>query len=344
MKLLKTICIIFLLFPGKLIATPIVSVSSGDWSNPSTWLGGTTPGAGDIVTIANGHTVAVTANANCAAIIIGSAPLNQSSILSVNPGILLSVAGNINIIPPSSNTVDNILEVGAGLVSCQSVITSNSFNDNNRCLVNISTGTLTCNGNFLMGNNSVRNKLTFSGTGILQTSGSSNTITNAQFTPASGTIEYNGNTVQPVLPLQYHTLKCAGSSVKLLTSNTIISGDLIIAGSAILDVSAINNYNLAIGGNWTVTSTSAYPFLKRKGTVTFNGTSGVQALSTPLAQETFYNLVINNTAGNTGAHLEFNKNCTVTQAYTHTNGNLNLKGNRLAIVSDNRLGILLPVT
>ncbi|HPH90575.1 MAG TPA: hypothetical protein PLZ68_07125 [Ferruginibacter sp.] len=338
MKQLKTIFIILLALAGNVNAVPIVSISSGDWNNPFTWFGGIIPGAGDTVTIANGHTVAITANASCAAINIGSAPLNQNSMLYLQPGISLSVAGNITIIPPAGATVDNILNADAGLVNCMSVITSNSSNDNNRCLVNISTGRLACSGNFVLGNNSVRNKLIFSGSGLLQTGGNSNRITNAQFTAASGTIEYNGNTFQYVLPLSYHTLKCSGSSVKLLTSHTTITGDLVIAGAAMLDVSSVNNYNLTIGGNWTVTSSSTYPFLKRKGTVTFNGTSGVQVLNTILAQQTFYNLIINNTSGNAVAGIEFNKNCTVSQAYTHTNGNLNLKGNRLAVVSDNGQG------
>jgi len=320
------------------MAAPVVSVSSGAWNNPLTWFGGIAPAAGDIVTIANGHTVTVTANANCAAIIIGNAPLNQSSALSINPGIVLSVSGNISITAANSGITDNRLAVEAGVVNCVSVITSNSLSNNNRSIVTISTGTLTCSGNFILGNNSVRNKLIFSDAGLLQIAGSSNKILNAQFTPATGTIEYNGN-AQYILPLSYHSLKCAGSSVKFLTAHTILTGNLNIAGAAMLDVSAVNNYHLTIGGNWIVTNSSTYPFLKRKGTVTFNGTSGVQVINTPLVQETFYNLVINNTAGNTGADIEFNKNCTVTQAYTHTNGNLNLKGNRLSIVSDNRLGI-----
>jgi Ig-like domain CHU_C associated len=339
MKLLKTICTLLLVFTGNVFATPVVSVSSGNWNNGSTWLGGIIPGAGDIVTIANGHTVTVTANTGCDAVIIGDGLLNQNSILFINPGISLSVAGNITIIPPATGTVDNMLAVNAGFVNCTSVLTSNSSSDNCRTVVNISTGRLTCSGNFILGNNSVRNKLTFSGTGLLQIAGNSSKITNAQFTAASGAVEYNGNTVQYILPLSYHTLKCTGNAVKFLTSHTTLTGDLAIGGAAMLDVSSTNNYHLTVGGNWTVTSSSTYPFLKRKGTVTFNGTTGVQVLTTSSAQETFYNLIVNNTAGNSGADIEFNKNCIVTQAYTHINGNLDLKGKKLVIVSENRQGI-----
>jgi hypothetical protein len=339
MKRLKTLCILLLVLTGNMYAAPIISVSSGDWNNPTTWQGGIIPGAADVVTIANGHTVTVTANATCAAIVIGHFPLDQNSIVTLSAGVTLSVSGNITITPPISGTTDNALYVNDGAVYCSAVITSNSVSDNCRCMVTINTGSLTCSSNFILGNNSTRNKLIFSGAGLLQTAGNNNELTSAQFTASNGTIEYNGNSTQRVLSLAYHSLKCSGSSVKLLTANTSLTGDLMIAGAASLDVSAVHNYDLTIGGNWTVTSSSAFPFAKRKGTVTFNGSAGVQVLSTSQPQESFYNLVINNTAATAGADIEFNKNCIVTQAYTHINGDLNIKGNSLSIISENKLGV-----
>lgn len=339
MKPLKGLCVILLAFTGRVFAAPIVSGTSGDWNNPSTWIGGVIPVAGDIVTIANGHTVTVTANTSCAAVIIGNGLRNQNTTLTINSGVSLTLPGNITINPPLSGTADNTLDVNAGTVSCSSVITTNSVNNSLRSVVIISTGTLTCGGNFLMGNNVARNKLVFSGTGTLQTAGNSNTLNNAQFTPSTGIIEYNGATTQRVLPLSYYTLKCSGGAAKVLTANTILTGNLIITGTAQLDVTAANNYTLTVGGNWTVTSTSLNSFIERKGTVTFNGSAGVQILTTTLSSESFYNLVINNTAGNATADIQFNKSCLVTQAYTHISGNADLAGNRLNIISVNRLGV-----
>lgn len=339
MKRLKTLCIILLVFTGNMYAAPVTSASSGDWNNPATWIGGVVPVAGDIVTIANGHTITVTANASCATLIIGNDILNQSSTLTINTGISLIISGNINIAAPLSGTTDNTLDVNAGNISCSSLLTSNSLNNSRRCIVSIGTGTLTCAGSFLMANNTSRNKLAFSGAGLLQIAQNSSTLADAQFTASTGTIEYNGTIGQAILPLSYHTLKCSGTTLKGLTANTTLSGDLIISGAAQLDVNASANYSLAVAGNWTITSTSLNPFIERKGTVTFNGTSGVQALTTTISQETFYNLTINNTAGNVTADVEFNKNCLILQAYTHTSGKVNLKGNRLSVVSENRQGI-----
>ena len=336
MKRLKALCIILLAFTGNMYAAPIDSNGSGNWNNPATWVGGVVPTAGDIVTIADGHTVTVTANAACSSVNIGKGPFTQNSTLTINTGILLTVSGDITIHRPTSGIVDNTLDVNAGIVSCASLTTTNSNNNSLRCIITISTGTLTCSGNFSLGNNNSRNKLIFSNAGLLQLGANNNNIADAQFTASTGTVEYNGP-AQSVLSLSYHTLKCSGSGSKYLTDNTILTGDLIIAGTAMLDVSFVNNYSLTVAGNWTVTSTSFNPFVERKGTVTFNGSAGVQVLTTTLSTESFYNLVINNTAGNATADIQWNKSCDVSQAYSHTSGILDLKGKRLDIISDNRL-------
>jgi hypothetical protein len=228
MKRLKTLSIILLVFAGRMYATPIVSGASGDWNNPATWLGGVTPAAGDIVTIANGHTVTVTANASCAAVIIGNGLLDQSATLTFGSAISLTVTGNITITPPLTGSVDNTLDVNAGIVSCASLVTTNSSINSARCIVSIGTGTLTCNNTFLMANNVLRNQLIFSGAGLLQLAANGSTIADAQFTAGTGTIEYKGTGGQVVLGLSYYNLKCSGAGYKYLTANTVLAGDLII--------------------------------------------------------------------------------------------------------------------
>lgn len=48
----------------------IVSATSGDWNSPSTWVGAIVPTCSDVVTIAAGHNVTVTTNANVAGVVI----------------------------------------------------------------------------------------------------------------------------------------------------------------------------------------------------------------------------------------------------------------------------------
>jgi hypothetical protein len=64
---------------------PYITTANGNWSNPSTWLGGVVPTAGVGVTVQ--HIVAVTANAACYSLTI-QPPGN----LTVNTGVQLNVA------------------------------------------------------------------------------------------------------------------------------------------------------------------------------------------------------------------------------------------------------------
>lgn len=334
---------LFAAFSNKLSATPISSARSGNWNSPATWIGGLVPGAGDVVTIGNGHTVTVTASEACTSVNIGNGALNANTTLAVNAGSTLSVSANITIMPPSAGVADNSLNVNDGTISCSSLTTINSTNNTRRCIVNIGTGSLSCAADFSMASNSIRNKLLFSGAGILKIGGTASTISNNQFTASVGTIDYNASGNQNILPLSYHTLACSGSGIKLLTANTILNGDLMIAGASQLDVSAANNYSLKVAGNWNVTSTSINPFIENKGTVTFNGTSGTQVLQTSLPAETFYGLTISNTAGN-AADIRLGSNCIVSQQYDQTTGTIDLAGKNLSVNSMNNTGAYITCT
>jgi len=344
MKKLYFFCVFITLFSSfKVSATTITSAGSGNWHNTATWVGGVIPMAGDDVRIASGHSVTIDAAAACLTLTIGIAPLNVSTTVSLNAGINLTVSGNITITPPSTNNIDNTLNVADGIVSCTSLITSNSAGNTRRCVVTINAGTLTCTNDFAMGTNVTRNKLIFSGNGVLQMAGNGNTIANGQFTAATGTVEYNGAVDQNILALNYYSLICNGAGVKSLAAATVIAGNLDIAGTAQLDVSSSNNYSLSVAGNWTVSSTNADPFAERAGTVTLNGNAGTQAISTPLPQENFYNLTINNTSGSSPA-LECNQHIYVSQTYRQLSGIVDLKGNNLTVVSLNNTGAFITCT
>ncbi|MFT3679098.1 MAG: hypothetical protein QM791_02425 [Ferruginibacter sp.] len=334
---LNLILFMLVLHAGTKAGTSL-SITSGNWSSASTWLFGNIPGAGDDVIIATSNVVTVTANASCASVTIGNALINGATTLTINTGVTLNVSGNISITAPLLGSNDNTLNVNAGIVNCNSLSTANPALTDKRCIVNISTGTLNCSGNFLMANNTACNKLIFSSAGLLQIGGNASTLLDAQFTASTSTVDYKATGNQNILPLSYYNLKGSGSGIKSLTSNLTLSGSLQIAGTAQLDVNSSNNYSLNVAGNWTITSTNTNPFIEQRGTVTLNGSGGTQTLSTTLSQESFYNLTINNTAGNSAADIIFSSSCYVSQTYTHTNGKLNLSGNNLTVVSVNSTG------
>jgi len=322
------IIIVFLFYSNLSIAATFTSngTGGGNWNNLATWNSTVLPGPGDDIIIAVGDIVTVNVNATVLSIHFNGG--GSSSSLVLNNGISLIVTGMINIAPPTAGTNDNTLNVADGILSCNTLSTTNSGNNARRCVIQIINGTLTCNTGFFIANNTTRNKLTFAGSGTLQLGSNGNTILNAHFTPATGIIDYNAATNQTILPLNYYSLKCSNNAIKELTANTVLTGDLYIDGSAQLDVG--NNFNLTVPGNWSVTSTNPDPFVEKNGTVTFNTSAGTKTLVTTLpVGETFYNLISNHTS----TLLTLN-NIQVNRQYTHTNGVLDLNGNQFQVISN----------
>jgi hypothetical protein len=283
------------------------SVSSGNWNSTSTWFLGIVPGSGDDAVIANSNTVTVTGNTTCASLTIGNGLLNASTGVQVNSGVTLTVTGNISIVAPLLGTTDNFLNVNAGTVTCASLTTSNSLSNDKRCVVNITTGRLTCSGSFIMANNTTRNKLIFSSSGVLQIGGNASTILDAQFTPSTGTVEYTSSATQSILVLSYYTLKCSGTGTKTLTSNMQVNKLIVSAGSK-LDVAVGNSLSVsdAFTNNASITGS---------GTVVLNGT----AAQTIDGNGTMTNLRLNNSSGATILNNSGNM-VTITSKYTPTAG------------------------
>ncbi len=309
----------------------------GNWNNPTTWVGSVVPGAGDDVIIAVGDVITV--NVNAAALSIHFNGGGNSSTININNGVTLTVAGMVNIAPPTAGTNDNTMNVGNGILTCNTLSTTNSGNNTRRCVVIINNGTLTCTGGFQMANNITRNKLTFTASGLLQLTSNANTILNGHFTASTGSVNYNSAGNQTVLALTYHSLISSNNGVKELSANTTVNGDLVISGNAQLDVTN-NNYALTVGGNWIVNSTNSDPFVEQNGTVTFNTSAGTKTLTTVLAGgETFYNLVSNHTST-----LLTTVNINVSMLYTHTNGVLDLNGNNLLVISNASANVTANMT
>ena len=91
---------------------------------------------------------------------------------------------------------------------------------------------------------------------------------------STSTVIYQSTGAQSIssAPLSYGHLTAQGGGTKTLAGNLVVEGDLSIAGSAGLDVSA-SNYSIQEKRNWAVSSTKVGPFTCRNGTVTFAGTS-----------------------------------------------------------------------
>jgi hypothetical protein len=139
----------------------------------------------------------------------------------------------------------------------------------------------------------------------------------------TGTINFVGTGPQSVSmgsnEFNNVTMNCSGTVT--LSANTIINANYTnTAGS--LDM---NNFNLAIGGNYTNDNSSASSLIPGTGTVTFNGT-GAQAIGGSIAT-TFTNLTVNKTSG----LLTLNKATNVSTLLTMTAGNI---ATRISVIPD----------
>lgn len=145
-------------------------------------------------------------------------------------------------------------------------------------------------------------------------------------------VDYNYSGAQTVRNTGYYNLNISSSGLKTLGgTTTTVNNNLLIQNTAQLDASA-SNYSLILKGNWMVTSTNSDPFVEQGGTVTFSGTSGTQQIFTPLAQETFYHLVISNTSA-ASPGVKTSKALYITNQYDQTAGMLDLNGKNLTVAS-----------
>jgi len=125
----------------------------------------------------------------------------------------------------------------------------------------------------------------------------------------------------------YSNLTLSGSGLKTLGGALDVNGNLIITGTAQLDVSA-TPFAVTLAGNWSVTSSNTDPFVQRTGSVTFDGTLAQLISTAPLGTESFYNLIINKASLN--AQLSAS-DVVVANILTLTAGGLDLIGRTLTI-------------
>lgn len=113
---------------------------------------------------------------------------------------------------------------------------------------------------------------------------------------AGNTFNYAAAGDQGVRGMAYDNITFSGSGEKRTNGNPDINGNLLISGSARLNVDTGND-NIALAGNWTVTSSNTDPFVQGSGneTVTFDG-SGSQTF-TKAGGDTFNRIVINKPGG-----------------------------------------------
>ncbi|ACU62349.1 hypothetical protein [Chitinophaga pinensis] len=302
------------------------SVSS-DWSNANNWTvvqgsPSRPPGANDIVEIGTAaFTNQPTINTAVAvkAISLGS---TQAATLTLASGGSLTTQGNIA--GKWSANVTHTINTGAQALTVNGDLALSDGTTAHAINLNIGAGTVTVGGSLTQSGGA---NIIFSGAGNLNI-GSNYSYTNGTFTPATGTVNYNGSGAQTVAGLAYNNLQIGKSAGDALLSNTAsVAGDLNITGGSMtmnaattvtgnVNISSGATLNsgvigLTVGGNWNNSGT----FSSSGGTVTLNGT-GTQTVSAT----TFNNLIISKGAGT----ATLTGNCPLNSNLTVNTGTLNL--------------------
>jgi len=265
---------------------------------------------------------------------------NNSSV--INEGILTVSDQIIFDGTNASYTNNGTLTVTNGIAVAGNTDNGNSFTNNSGATATVSSftlaqanftvnnsGSLTQSGNFA----NVATTSTFNNlNGGMWNWGGTASANVRLFCNSAGvnTFNYNRGGAQTIIIPQgstYSNLTVSGTGTKTFASATTITGNLTIQGTGQADVTT-SNYALTVGGDWSSTSTNSDPFLQRNGTVTFNGTVN-QDVSATQSPETFYNIVINKTAGD----VVQGSDIATSNVLTLTNGGLDINGNELGITN-----------
>jgi hypothetical protein len=250
----------------RLSAQIIASSASGDWSATTTWVGGVVPRATDSVTISGAHIVAVTANASCGALTIGSGA--SAATLNINSGVTLTVEKAVAINRANADNTVNLLNVGAGTLTAAAFdLKGNVANPTRITRLSISTGTVNAFGSAAAALDGSINatgpssEIVFTGAGTLNFN--KNFMSGANggtLTAGTGSIVANGAVTTVLGGYTFNNLTLVGAGAVQLVGNTVING--------VFDNTS-KNLNVRVRGNLTAGGT----FNAGTGLYTFESTT-----------------------------------------------------------------------
>lgn len=146
-----------------------------------------------------------------------------------------------------------------------------------------------------------------------------NWVDNANFTPGTGTVIFNGSSLQTITDPTgetFNNLTCNSTNTVRLLNTINLNGNMLVNASSTLDAGP-GNQTINIRGNWTKHGT----FNAREGLVNFNGTTAQQMAGSGSACR-FFDLRTGNTAGVTITSGTYE----LEDAWTPAAGNFNVTG------------------
>ena len=266
------------------------------------------------------------------------ATLNITGTLTLTAGTL-TAGTNINVGGDWTNN-GGTFTPGAGTVTFNSTTAGQSINWSavtqtfNNITVNKTGQTLSVGGStttlVLNSNLTLSAGIFFAGTATTIDISGNWTNNGGTFNPGTGTVTFSSGTAQAIngtaLTQTFNNVTVSKSgntlSVGGSTTTLALNGAMTLASGTF---SAGTATTISIVGNWT---NNGGTFTPGASTVSFNGTSGSQAINGTALAHSFNGLTLNNSNG-----LTLAANVTVNGALTFTSGNITTAANRIAISS-----------
>jgi hypothetical protein len=250
----------FRLFTGLGLLAVVVSSGSsaqavtrtgsvaGVWSSAATWGGNPAPVAGDAVIINAGVTVTVDAPASCASLaFLAPNTVNGITLSGTNS---LAVSGGITTVVPAASSRSTRIAVGSGSLTAGSLALAGAGTATRYTELSIADGTATIVSNLTTAG--IESRIRFTGAGTLKVGGSFMSAAAGTFTPATGTVEFNGP-APLIRGTNYNNLvvNAGAGNTASLTGNPAVAGNLTIA-SGTLNLAAFTANRASAGGALTV--------------------------------------------------------------------------------------------
>jgi hypothetical protein len=303
-RIVVSICL-SLLF-GNLVAQTTFIGGGGDnnWNTPGNWSAGI-PGPTDDVTIADGVTVDVNVDGQCASLTF--ADNATTTTININAAITLTVSGDVNFGNPSVDGANQYLNVDDGNLIADNIYWVNTGSNAQDAQLWLSDGNVTVSGDILGAEDAgQRNRVDCSpggvnGTGTITVGDRFYSTDNGGgfFDRGLSTIVFNGTVDQTIFNFNYHHVTVQNTGTKSLRASTNIYGDLTIDAVLNLD----GNY-ARVFTNRTIQTTTAFGpsamiDLQNGGYLWFEGNDATDyQIEYPIGYGSNYNpLIITSIAG-----------------------------------------------
>jgi len=230
-----------------------------NWGDGNNWNPNGVPTlATGAVTIGSGYTVVVNGTFSCPSLALSANGANTT--LNFNTGSQLTITGAITFNNPSANNINQTINVNDGTLSCGSITMANCTNGGLRTNnLNISTGTVTVNGNLTTNGAANENYVNITDAGTLNLGG---TFTAGTFniSGTGSTVKWfdNGTNFRSGVNYYHLILQLPATATairtKAMTAATTIGGNLTIESLHATRTLTFNpaGFNLTVNGTTTI--------------------------------------------------------------------------------------------